>query len=156
MKRLSCLLVTASVILVGCSSEVAAPKIVPVSGTVTINGQPLNNAEVKFIPTIEGLVGHNAFGITNDKGEFTLEILGKGPGCCACECKVAINEGPNQALEERDETLSDEAMNAALRFKRSLKNRPIPTKYSLLSKTPFTFEVNEEGENKFELKLERK
>jgi hypothetical protein len=50
-------------------------RIAPVSGTVTLNGQPLANATVNFQPiappgSIDAGVGSQAK--TNDKGEFTL------------------------------------------------------------------------------------
>lgn len=155
MRWYCCFLLMASVTLVGCSSAPVAPKIVPAKGTVTINGVAVNNARVNFVPLVEGLVGYKASGLTNAEGEFTLEVRGKGAGCCACECKVVVVEGPNLGLEKFDNPNSDAALDAALKFKTSLKNRPIPKKYQLFSKTPFSFTVNEEGENVFDLELKR-
>lgn len=77
----------------GCGS---GPKMVPVSGTVTLDGQPLANALVGFEPipppggeTYDSSV--NSSGKTNDKGEYTLSNFKDQPGAIVGKHRVRIN-----------------------------------------------------------------
>jgi hypothetical protein len=76
------------VLPLGCSPEFA-----PVKGKVTLNGQPLANAQVVFnrIPP-EGSIesGPSAVGTTNEKGEYTLRVSSKQSGAPVGKHKVAI------------------------------------------------------------------
>ena len=135
--------------LAGCGK--APPEIVPVTGTVTYNNAPLGNVEVKFIPMSKELDGNYvASGITNKAGEFTLHLQGKtDPGCCACECKVLIVEGP---IPGDTRSQDEKSLKAAANFRKSLKNRPIPKKYERVGTTPLLLTVSAEN-NKFEIEL---
>lgn len=135
--------------LAGCGK--APPEIVPVTGTVTYNNAPLGNVEVKFLPMREDLDGNFvASGVTNKAGKFTLRLQGKTePGCCACECKVLIVEGP---IPGDTRSQDEKSLMAASNFRKSLKNRPIPTKYERPGTTPLLLTVSAEN-NKFEIEL---
>ena len=135
--------------LAGCGKT--PPTIVPVTGTVTYKNTPLGNVEVKFIPMDDDLDGNYvASGVTNKAGEFTLHLQGKTePGCCACECKVLIVEGP---IPGDTRSQDEKSLLAAANFRKSLKNRPIPQEYERVGTTPLTMVVSAEN-NKFELEL---
>jgi hypothetical protein len=144
MKRSSCIssirisqavVVLATVsLLIGCGK--APPEIVPVSGTVTLDGKPLANVEVRFIPTVPGLDG-NMVGsaVTDDEGKYTLRLPGKTESsACACECKITINEGPIP-----DDIRGDQM--AETNFLKKLTNRPIPKSFTRMADTPLTVTV---------------
>jgi len=58
-----------SLILTGCSSGPGdMPKIAPVTGVVTIDGQPLPEAEILFQPAS----GRASTGLTDENGKYTL------------------------------------------------------------------------------------
>jgi hypothetical protein len=84
------LLVFALLPTVGCRS----PKFAPVSGKVTLNGQPVAGALVAFnrIPP-EGSIesGPSALGTTNQNGEFTLRVSLKQTGALVGKHRVAIS-----------------------------------------------------------------
>lgn len=90
MKKFALLLVAlaALTVLPACSNAI---KTEGVSGVVTYNGEPLADANVKFIPTDS--TGSQSVGKTNEKGEYKLQTLlgaadaGTTPG----EYKVAID-----------------------------------------------------------------
>jgi hypothetical protein len=146
MKRVNCfssirisqavaVLVTA-LVLIGCGP--APPQIVPVSGTVTLDGKPLPNAEIRFIPTRPGLDGNMVgIGVTDDDGKYTLRLPGKTEsGCCACECKITVTEGPiPDNLREGDDQM------AATNYLKNLKNRPIPKAFTRMADTPLSVTV---------------
>ena len=77
--RLVCasLTVLLTVWLAGCSSSrVKLPPLAPVSGTITMDGQPLAGVEVLFMsPT-----GHISFGWTDQNGKYVLQFRNYGPG----------------------------------------------------------------------------
>ncbi|QDT66683.1 carboxypeptidase-like regulatory domain-containing protein [Calycomorphotria hydatis] len=63
----------------GCGQKLTKLPLVPVNGTVTMDGQPLANAEVEFSPIevemIDGyLGGSGANGPTNNKGFYHMHL----------------------------------------------------------------------------------
>jgi hypothetical protein len=69
-------------------------KFVPVSGRVTLNGQPLANATVSFQPVApEGALeaGPGSTGKTNEKGEFSLQVLTGQAGAVVGKHRVQIS-----------------------------------------------------------------
>ena len=78
--------------LAGCSSqyEYRSETIatVPVSGTLTFKGQPLEYYQVIFFPS-DGV--RVAAGITDANGKFTLGTNDGGDGAASGSCKVAVN-----------------------------------------------------------------
>ncbi|MGB9689601.1 carboxypeptidase-like regulatory domain-containing protein [Thermogutta sp.] len=68
----------------GCGSRNRGniPQTAPVSGTVTLDGQPVDGATVVFVPT--GTPAYGAYAVTDAKGHFTLKssetVSGAVPG----------------------------------------------------------------------------
>jgi hypothetical protein len=78
------------VLVVGCGGSNHAS----VSGTVTLDGQPLPNAVVNFQPTGAELnPGPGSYGRTNNKGEYTLQVAGGGSGAVLGWHRVTIRAG---------------------------------------------------------------
>lgn len=73
----------AAVLLPGCDS---GPRVVPVSGTVLIDGKPLTHGVVQVIP--DG--GRAAVGDIQSDGRFTLTTFKSNDGCILGEHRVAI------------------------------------------------------------------
>jgi len=75
----------------GCSGNT---KSSPVSGAVTMDGEPLANAMVSFQPIGKELnSGPGSTGKTNDRGEYALEVVGGGNGAVEGLHKVMIRSG---------------------------------------------------------------
>lgn len=72
--------------LIGCGQS--GPKLVPVSGVVTLDGQPLSDAGILFQP-IGG--GPPASGTTDASGRFTLRTQNR-PGAVLGEHRVSITK----------------------------------------------------------------
>ena len=70
----SLLLVVAS-LAIGCNRGPAPPKLVPVHGTVTLDGKPLPGAAVTFVP-VGNTQGTGASGYTDQDGKY--EVLDRG------------------------------------------------------------------------------
>ena len=86
MKTRSSLLLLA--LLVGCAdSESSRPKTYRVSGTVTVNGQPVEGATVNFL-LVSGQ--GSAIGVTDSNGQYSLTTFSADDGAVPGEYKVAI------------------------------------------------------------------
>ncbi len=72
-----------SVLLVGggCGdSKSEGPKLIPVTGTVRLDGKPLSGATLMFNP-MAGTGGNGGFAVTDAEGKFSLTDYGSQPGC---------------------------------------------------------------------------
>ena len=135
------LLLTALAFCSGCGEFV--PEVISASGTLTYRGQPVPNAEVRFVPMINGLDGNYiARGVTDENGKFVLQFPGKTEsGVVLGENKVMVLEGP---MPDEARGQSEEAQNIATQFAASLKNRPLPSVFASLSESPLSFEVTKD------------
>lgn len=81
--------VVALALLAGCG----APKVVPVSGVVKVDGQPCKNVVVRFQPAGGEDApdpGHASLAVTDADGRFTLVYDGERPGALVGRHRVRI------------------------------------------------------------------
>ncbi len=74
MSRLLCV-AFALATLTGCGGQLTTA---PVSGTITLNGEPLADASVTFTPAATGIEAPASNGRTDAGGNFTLEVTATG------------------------------------------------------------------------------
>lgn len=72
--------------LLGCGSGDDTPPLGYVSGTITLDGQPLEGVIVAFKPD----VGRAAIGTTDAEGKYTLEFSYGVSGCKVGPCSVYL------------------------------------------------------------------
>ena len=111
-------------------------KVVPVSGTLTYNGQPLENYQVTFLPT-DGR--RAATGVADADGKFTMGTNKAGDGAPPGTHKVAIVWAPPTTDLPGHEQIIDDP---------SLLPKPpveIPAKYGNPETSGLTQEVPDEG-----------
>ena len=95
MRNLTLLCLTLLAVAGGCKPP--PPNTIPVSGTVTIDGQPLVGANVSFFPQGE-TTGRGGMGQTDEQGRFTVHLhdnqsTKQGPaGLFAGQYKVIISK----------------------------------------------------------------
>src|SRR5262245_26494102 len=77
----------------GCDS---GPKIVPVSGVATHNGEPAPSLLLNFHPE----TGRPSWGITDAKGRFTLEYDARNKGALVSKHTVSATYRPSTPDEE--------------------------------------------------------
>lgn len=86
------LLFLTAVVIIGCTGkDPNEPVMVPVSGTVSLDGKPLSGADVSFVPTGQTL-GQGAVGRTDKDGSFTLHGRRGGEGAATGSYKVVISK----------------------------------------------------------------
>ncbi|MCG6154533.1 carboxypeptidase regulatory-like domain-containing protein [Rubinisphaera margarita] len=84
---------SALLVLTGCGSadESELTELVPVSGQVYLDGQPLARAGVTFLPQEAGM-GRPCFGTTDESGMFVLQDAAERSGCPVGLCKVVVTK----------------------------------------------------------------
>jgi len=152
MKFKVCVLLSVA-FLVGCGGS--DPKLVPVEGTVTLDGKSLGYKKVTFI-SAKGTTGNDAWGFTNAEGIYSLSTMVsgtinfEGQGCAPGHYRVVITElmfpppeadlGPSHGGEKE----SDESP-IAIGPPVSSTKITFPAMYTSSKTTPLLLEVPEVG-----------
>ena len=128
--------------LVGCGG---GPRPVKVTGTVTLNGEPVEGATVQFVPVKEG--GRPATGLTKADGGFSLTTVENYDGALPGDYKVVITYRPPVETDPAQSTEQGmrQAMKAQAQQKRGKPKYVIPPAYSDQSQTPLTQSVPAKG-----------
>jgi hypothetical protein len=112
---------------VGCSE--GRFEIVPVSGVVTIDGEPIAEAYVNFQPQAtgeDGLAGVGSFGRTDANGRYELMTIKREPGAVVAPHQVRIQSRLSKDSEDGTRKIL-------------VRKEMLPPKYH--SRTELTFEV---------------
>lgn len=89
--RLLCVVLPLLLTSLGCNSQGGnLPRTVPASGTVTLDGKPVDGAQVILVPANEGTTG--AFGVSDSGGRFSLRAYEQKPGAIPGEYKVQVSK----------------------------------------------------------------
>jgi hypothetical protein len=160
MKAFPCLfglLVTCA--LVGCGSDL--PKTVPVTGTVTLDGKPLEGATVNLISD-EGSLA--AGGVTDESGNFSLRttvgdkmVDGAKVGTHKVAVTKTSSSGPaiEMDIEERKKMMEQMTTNPAITSDVKVQDL-VPAKYKNPLQSGLVANVTQEGPNQITLELTSK
>jgi hypothetical protein len=143
--------VTLALSVPGCART--PPPVTEVEGVVLLDGKPLPQALVEFVPQLAHFGAEmNSSGLTDDRGRFTLTCAYKSQaGAVVGKHHVLVSEAPTPAEFRRP----DEQTQARLaQHLAKLKNRPIPPAYGTLGRTPLRIEVKADQKS-YELRLKR-
>lgn len=149
MARIAVSLLVIVVFTSGCGGGL---DMVPCRGLVTLNGKPVEQANVYFLR--EGEPGLAAMGVTDAQGHFELKT-GPDRGAMRGRYVVTVQKDDASSMNIPDPPPGGmsriEYMQAHNLFPRPL----LPEKYSQFAETPLRVEVSgDAGKNDFELKLE--
>src|SRR5262245_11809556 len=88
------LLLIAVIVPTAATSCGRVSNVVPVSGKVTLDGQPLPNIAINFGPLTGGMDGaYASYGKTDHAGRYTQKLLDNGqPGATSGKNRVTLNE----------------------------------------------------------------
>jgi hypothetical protein len=130
----------------GCGK--APPAIVPATGVIRLDGQPLKKVAVRFVPKTEDGPQSIAIGVTDDSGRYTLTCKGK-PGAYIGEYHVVVTEAELPALPKDEKGHPQVAA-----YFQSLGGRPLPEKYANVITSPLTADV-QPGRAEYDFDLTR-
>jgi hypothetical protein len=136
-------------VLAGCGRRL--PSVVPVQGTVLLDGQPLPNASVAFVPMLDQFGPEaNSTGVTDANGQFSLTCAYNAqPGAVIGKHVVLVGEPPlpTEMRNVRDSRVLEN-------YRANLGNRPIPPDYNSMGKSLIQIEVKE-GQSEYKIELKR-
>jgi hypothetical protein len=143
---------TLALALCGCGKT--PPAVTEAEGVVLLNGKPLPNAQVEFVPMLADFGAEmNSVGVTDEQGRFRLTCNDKRqPGAVVGKHRVLVTDPP-MPRELRGQ--SEKAQKAQTEYQAKLKNRPIPEEYGNVGQTPLQIEVTPEQKS-YTLTLTRK
>ena len=91
-QRMTCLWILFASISIGCSTkpgtDYSQMNLLSVSGTVTLDGQPLPNAVVTFEDPEHGTF---SYGMTDTSGDYQLRFDSEARGCTSGQKRVEIS-----------------------------------------------------------------
>jgi hypothetical protein len=119
-------------LLCGCGGS----RTSPVKGVVLLDGRPLANASVQFVPDGSG---RDATGATNNQGEFVMSTFDPRDGVAPGTYKIVISPPIGEVDTTRYESSGD-AMTAATKPRPTPKST-FPQRYTSASQTPLRQEV---------------
>lgn len=91
LRTLSLLLAAAGCFLAaGCGGR-DGPAVVPVSGRLTMNGEPLGGVRIRFFPDASHTPGVTAFADTNEDGRFDITTQKPADGIVPGQYLVDVN-----------------------------------------------------------------
>lgn len=134
----------------GCGGGRSAdqPDLVPVSGTVTVNGEPGAGVQVMFFP-VEGTRGNTCYGNTDATGRYELAAGSEQKGAPAGKYKVTCSK---YVLPDGSDFKSDGSQSPEMAGAKEL----FPPRYSDQSQTELEATVPAGGGTlDFDLKTEQ-
>ncbi len=115
----------------GCGD--GRPALVPVTGTVTFDGKPIQGAEVMFM--VKG--GRPSRGETDAEGRFALSTFEEGDGCAPGAAQVVVQKQSFHYNQQGE----------------GITTFIIPQRYGIPGRSGLDVEVIAGGENDFSLEL---
>ncbi|MHB8901481.1 MAG: carboxypeptidase-like regulatory domain-containing protein [Thermoguttaceae bacterium] len=136
-----------AVACVGCGK--GGPALGTVSGTVTMDGKPLENALVTFTPAAGG---RGSTGTTDASGKYELAFI-DGKGALVGGHKVTVTSLPKAVAAVEVSSDSPEYANqgSSADYDSAAVNETIPAKYN--TQSTLTFEVKP-GPNTYDIPIE--
>lgn len=120
-------------VLSGCGeSETAAPEVlVPVTGSVTVDGEPAGGVSLSFVPQ-SGTSGAGGFAATDDQGQFTVKHRSG---------EVGIEPGTYKVTMSRMLTPDGNPVPAGESAMDHNATESLPEQYTTADNSPFETEV---------------
>ncbi|MGQ9506137.1 MAG: hypothetical protein ACUVQG_14815 [Thermogutta sp.] len=147
-----------SILFLGCKTRNRGniPQTAPVSGIVTLDGKPVDGANVVFVPT--STPGYGAYGIADSSGRFVLKsseaVTGAVPGKYLVQVtKLVPDTGGRQSVVAEDAEHEAEAAGGSPAGSVAGTKNVLPEKYANPKTSGIEVVVPSEGLQNLEIKL---
>jgi hypothetical protein len=133
------LILAAFLTAAGCSK---GPAVAEVVGLVTLDGKPMPNVKIMFMPDPgKGTVGPISSGFSDDQGRYTLTCEDERAGAVVGWHKVVVfDSNQNLYRTPRNGRRDDDEVVKVTKPKAT--GRKVPDRYTSSGKTPLDLEVN--------------
>ena len=142
-------------VLTGCSNAPRrdGPEMVKVTGTITLDGEPVEGAHIRFSPETGGPA---AYAVSDRRGRYELRTFDPGDG--AVPGKYGISATKEEVTETGQEFESQAALEAYIkehgqRPPRRQTTNVLPEKYSSKETSGLIAEITLAKKNRFDLEL---
>jgi len=136
-------------VLTGCGRGSSSPSLSPVSGRISVEGVPVSEGVVTFVPLPNSGTSGPAFTADiREDGTFELQGPGGASGAIPGQYRVVIQTPPISSAE-----LMQSPRTGKLKRSDYVQNSPIPKTYQSPQSTPIKVTVAQETENRFDLQL---
>jgi len=149
LRPLTLLIVGCCYFASGCDTAGEGSNVVPVRGKVTLRGQPVEGAEIKFQPKT-GLA--SAFGVTDAAGNYELTTFEGGDGAQPGEYIVTVfkyQEQPQSSATMDDPNYDATGKTAVTAPAKNL----LPQRFAEPANSGLMAIVKTDGENQFDFDL---
>ena len=131
----------------GCGADTShLPRTVPARGVVTLDGKPVDGAQVVLIPSGEGATG--AYGTTDASGRFSLRAYDEKEGAIPGEYKVQVSKTVQVKVEGAPGSLDG---GDPVRF-----DYAVPARYTSAQSSGLTATIPESGATDLRFELASK
>lgn len=147
-RNVSLIVSTCVLMMVGCGSS---SPYAPVSGIVTIDGEPLAEASVAFHPKAGG---RPAYGLTRADGSYELTAIERGDGALIGEHRVTIT-AVKVEQSEKAKAMAEElgSLSSAMPMPKPKEVWLAPESYSQVENSGLTFTVERGAANQADFAL---
>jgi hypothetical protein len=132
------LAITCLVFLGGCSGS-SGPTLHSVSGTLTLDGQPLSGVTVNLFPVDTSQI--SSAGVTDSAGHFSVATSTGEPGAVAGKHKVVLSGGTVSGADGTPEYMQSSDSSARSSQAPVAPKVPYPSEYGSADTTPEEVEI---------------
>ena len=147
----------AAIALAGCGGgeeDLNRPATYPVTGVVTLGGDPVAGAQITFYSNAGGDAAHSAFGRTDAEGRYELTTFESGDGAVPGEYLVTAKkfDTPPPPAEPAEDSMENYVPPSPTDKPPAPPKNELPAQYAARQSTPLKATVTE-GENEIPLEL---
>ncbi len=152
-----CLLLPVGLLLllgaVGCTPESRreGPELAKVTGSITLDGEPLAGAHIRFSPETKGPA---AFGVSDERGRYELRTYEPDDGAVPGKYGISITKEVTQGgMEFESEAAKDAYVKENGEPPARETTNTVPEKYSSKKTSELTAEITLAKKNRIDLPL---
>jgi hypothetical protein len=139
---------------IGCSPSVKLSGLVPVAGTVTLDGEPLADATLSFVPQnwSDSTKMRTGVAMTDANGRFKAMTLQLGDGLYPGEFNVLISKTKTEPYTAEQQ----QRLEAGKFVPKQQSKEVVPKQYTDAASTPFKITIGKSGDKNLNLELHSK